>query len=39
MVLKQFGKLPSLSEKFIILVIGVTKMSAHSLTSRYKYSA
>ena len=32
-VLEQFGKLPSLSEEFIILVIGVTKMSAHSLTS------
>ena len=28
--LKQSGKLPSLSELFIILVIRVTRMSAHS---------
>ena len=32
-VLKHFGKLLSLSNQFIILVIGVTTMSMHSLTS------
>ena len=33
MILKHFGKLPSFSEKFMILVIGVIRMSAQSLTS------
>ena len=32
-VLKEFGKLPSLSEYLVILVIGVTRMSAHFLTN------
>ena len=32
-ILQQFGKLPSLNELFIILVIGVTRMCAHYLTS------
>ena len=32
-VLKQFGKFSSLSKQFMILVIGVTRMSAHSLTN------
>ena len=32
MILKQFGKLPSLREQFMILVIRVIRMSAHSLT-------
>ena len=29
----KFGKLPSLSEKLIILEIGVIRMSTHSLTN------
>ena len=32
-ILKQSGKLPSLIEKFTILVMGVMRISAHSFTS------
>ena len=32
-ILKELGKLPSLSDYFMILVIGVIRMSVHSLTS------
>ena len=33
MILKQSGKLPSLSGSFMILAIGVIRMSAYSLSS------
>ena len=32
-ILKQLGKLPSVIEEFTILVMGVMRISAHSLTS------